>query len=358
MQLTDLQADPALFQHEIAIPTGSGPRRFGDVMAAFQQERFQAVNPSLLAVANHESPPIPRVWDERSKGGSKDTDWSVSLLWLLAFCRRQLRIQVGAYSQSQADEVRLIVKAILRINSPVNNTLRQLISVQGQRIVNRRTDSVCEILTSDSLGRHGSRPDLVLLNELTHQPDASFAETMLDNADKMPNGLVVIVTNSGFSPSWQLDWKATFAASSRWCVLEFSEPAPWVSKASLAESQKRNSAGRYARLWMGQWVSDTGDALDQADIKACFTRSKPMTGSEPGYVFVAGLDIGIRKHATAFTIIAKHVGFSEEKRTPQRLTDIQQAMIDSGFADAPPDEIEETYVEPTHRLRLAHTDPC
>ncbi|MEQ8790250.1 MAG: terminase large subunit [Pirellulaceae bacterium] len=355
MILRQLQANPAVYQADLHVPTGSGPRRFGDVMADFQRERFALVNPSLVAVTKHEPPPVPRVWDERTKGASKDTDAAVNLLWLLAFSRRPLRIQVGAYDQSQADEVRLITKGIVRTTGPLNNFLAQVIDVQSDKIVNKRTDSTCEILTSDKLGSHGSRPDVVLLDELTHQKDKAFAETLLDNLDKMPCGLAIIATNAGHDPSWQLDWKRTFAASDRWRILEYNQPAPWITASALAESAKRNSAGRYARLWKGQWVSDTGDALDASDIDNCFTRSGPMLGDEPGYVFAGGLDIGLKKHATGFVVVGKHIGWSEEKPKPPRvLSDLQRALIENGHAEEPIDEPEYAWHEPTHRLRLAH----
>jgi hypothetical protein len=123
MNLRKLQSNPAAFQADLHVPTGGGARRFGDVMADFQRERFALVNPSLLAVTQHKPPPVPRVWDERTKGASKDTDWAVNLLWLLAFSRRPLRIQIGAYDQSQADEIRLIVKGIIHTDGPLNQFL-------------------------------------------------------------------------------------------------------------------------------------------------------------------------------------------------------------------------------------------
>jgi hypothetical protein len=356
VNLRKLQSVPDAFQSDIHLPTGSGSRRFGDCMADFQRERFALVNPSLVAITKHEPPPVPRVWDERTKGASKDSDWAVNLLWLLAFSRRALRIQIGAYDQSQADEIRLIVKGILRAEGPVNRFLSQVIEVHSDKIVNKRTDSACEILTTDKLGSHGARPDVVLINELTHQKDKGFAETLLDNLDKMPLGLGIIATNSGHDPSWQLEWKRTFAQSSRWTVLEYNRPAPWVSEEALAESAKRNSAGRFARLWKGQWVSDTGDALDSTDLDACFTRQGPMDGSEPGYVFVGGLDIGLKKHATGFVVCGKHVGWLEEKPQPApKLTTRDQAMIELGITEPPVVEPDTIYHEPTHRVRLAHT---
>lgn len=355
MNIPELAADPALFQRDLYIPTGTGSRKFGDVMAPFQKERFKIINPSLLAVARHESPPIPRLWDERTKGSSKDTDHAANLLWLLAFCRRPLRIQVGAYDAQQAGEVRLIVKDILRIPRPLNRLLADMIEVKADRIVNRRTDSTCEILTTDSLGSHGSRPDVVLIDELTHQRSAEFAETLMDNADKMPASLVIIATNSGFDPSWQLEWKKTFAGSPRWRVLEYRDTPPWITRESLREAERRNSRNRFLRLWRGLWVGDTEGALDDGDVENCVTQTGPMTGDEPGWLFAGGLDIGLRKHSTGFVVIGKHVGHVEEVEKPkvQRPGTIN-AMIDLGMIDEPAEETEEIYHEPTHRLRLAH----
>lgn len=352
--LHELQADPSLFQSSVHIPTGSGSRAFGDVMAEFQRDRFTIINPSLLAVAHHQQPPVPRIWDERTKGGSKDSDYAVSLLWLLAFSRRCLRIQVGAYDAQQADEIRLIVKAILKINSPVNNFLNAVVDVQTNRILNNRTESTVEILTTDRLGSHGARPDVVLINELTHQQDSGFAETLLDNLDKMPNGLGIIATNSGFDPSWQLQWKRTFAASERWRVLEYNQPAPWISQSALQESERRNSTGRFLRLWRGQWVSDTGDALDSTDIENSITQTAPMTGNEKGWLFVAGLDIGIKKDATGLVLVAKHVGHTEQKQKEVKISSHRRTLIEAGLSEEPEPEYQTTYHEATHRLRLAY----
>ncbi len=38
-------SDPAKFQDELVIPSGHGPKRFGDCMADFQRERFAEINP-------------------------------------------------------------------------------------------------------------------------------------------------------------------------------------------------------------------------------------------------------------------------------------------------------------------------
>jgi hypothetical protein len=355
MDLREYQSHPVGFQQNIYIPTGRGPRKFSDVMEGFQEERFAAVNPSLLAVSRNESPPVPRVWDERTKGGSKDTDWGINILWLMAFSRRPLRIQVGAYDQQQADELRLIVKGILKIDRPLNRFLNEVIDVQQTRIVNTRTESTTEILTTDRLGSHGSRPDVVLINELTHQSDRGFAETLLDNLDKMPCGFGIVATNAGFDPSWQLDWKRTFAKHRRWLMLEFTKTPHWIGKDGLQEAEQRNSPGRFRRLWRGEWTGNTEGALDGGDIDACVCQTDPMEGDEKGWMFVGGLDIGIQKHATAFVVVGRHVGYCEEIERPKsQLSSTARAMIDLNLMEEPEeDEGESIYHEGTGRLRLA-----
>lgn len=355
MNPAELQKDPAKFQHEIWLPTGSGTRQFGPSMASFQRRRFSAINPSLLAVAKGDKPPIPRFWDERTKGASKDSDHAVNLLWLLAFSKRPLRIQIGAYDSDQADEIRQIIKSILRLHKPLNRFLSQLVDVQSSQIINRRTESHCEILTSDKLGSHGSRPDVVLVNELSHQPNREFASTLLDNLDKMPYGLGIICTNSGFDPSWQLEWKRAFQDSDRWKVFSFNRPAPWIDSDAMAESRRRNSASRFSRLWQGVWSSGNGDAIDACDIDACVTQTEPMTGNEQGFVFFGGLDIGIKKHASAFVVVAKHVGYTEE-RPPKRhrLSTTQQVLYEAGLWQPPEPEDDSIFHPGTGRLRLAH----
>jgi len=205
------------------------------------------------------------------------------------------------------------------------------------------------------MGSHGARPDVVILDELTHQRDKDFASTLLDNADKMPCSLVVVVTNAGFDPSWQLDWKRTFGTQRRWRILEYAGRPPWISKAAIAEAEVRNSPNRFLRLWRGVWTSDTETALSPADVQASVTMESGMDGTEPGWVFVGGLDIGLAKHSTAFVVLGMHVGHLEQLAGPERqVSSTARALIDAGLADEPePDEPESVHHQGTNRLRLA-----
>jgi hypothetical protein len=306
--LTRYSGDFPAFAADLHVPLGAAAGRLGDNWAEFQQRDFEVLGSSLMAVARGQVAPIRRFWIERTKGGSKDSDVAVAMLWLLAFAHRTVRIQVGAYDREQASELRYIIRAILGIDAPLNKLLNEVVEVQQHRIVAHagtpgRTESVCEILTTDAFGSHGSRPDIVIANELTHVQSEAFMQTLLDNADKIPHALVIIATNSGEIGSWQEKWRDIARESDRWHVSVLNTPAPWVSEADLAESQKRNPPHRFNRLWKGIWSSGEGDGLNPQDIAACTTLKGPQHPKDDR-IYLAGLDLGINRDHSGFVILA------------------------------------------------------
>jgi phage terminase large subunit-like protein len=301
-------------------------------MAEFQRQRFASIVPALKAIAAGEAPAIGRHWWEATKGASKDSDLACCLLWLLAFTSRPLAIQIGAADQDQADELRKAAKAILRLNP----WLAQRVEVQNWRIACKATASDAEIIAADTAGSHGARPDVLILNELSHVTKWEFAENLMDNASKVPQGLVVIATNAGFigTPAWK--WRELARTSPRWNFNCYDRPSPWLDDAEIEEARRRNATARFNRLWHGVWASGSGDALDPTDIDAAIDpKLAPMFGSiwrvpetndrdsllprleavpefppEPpqeergSYSFVAGLDLGIKHDHSALVVLA------------------------------------------------------
>lgn len=337
------------------VPTGAGARRFGDCMADFQAERFAALNPSLVAVATGAEPPCRRFFIEATKGASKDSDLAVCLLWLLAFSPRCLRIQIGAYDQDQAGEIRLIVRQLLRIDAPLNRAIASLVEVRADAIENTRTGSRAEILTTDSKGSHGSRPDVVIVNELSHIGDKEFAETLLDNADKCPRGIVVCATNSGWSDSWQAEWRAAAVASPRWFVHEYQRPAPWISTDDLADSQRRNPPARFQRLWHGIWTAGEGDAIDGGLIDQAFCLSGPHDAPKPGYAYILAVDLSITRDSTCAIVLGLDCGWSRDlPGKPRPRHRLHDALVDLGYSDIEDEpEIESEFLGGSRNIELA-----
>ncbi len=299
-QIKRYSAAPLAFIAELMIPGARGPVRFGDAMADFQRETFAALAPALLAVACGSKPPIGRYWIERTKGGSKDSDLACAILWLVAFTRRPLTGQVGAADADQADELRRAAVAILRLNP----WLEQRVEIRASEVRSHATESIVEIIAADKAGSHGARPDVLILNELSHVTRQEFAENLLDNAAKVPHGLAIIATNAGFTDTWQERWRAIAKTSGRWAFHQFTQPAPWLDPAEIAEAERRNSRSRYLRLWWGVWSTGGGDALDADDLAAAFdATARPLISTEPEFGFAAGLDLGIRRGHAAITVL-------------------------------------------------------
>ncbi len=293
--------DPAAFQAALIIPSARGTAKFGDVMGDFQKERFAGINPALLSISQGNKPEFGRHWWEATKGASKDSDLAVCLLWLLAFSKRPLTCQVGAADMDQADELRKAAKDILRLNE----WLATRIQLQAMKIVCKANGSECEIIAADVAGSHGARPDVLILNELSHVTKQEFAENLMDNAAKVPHGLAVIATNSGFEGTWQERWRAIAIDSPRWKTHIYSRPAPWLDDDEMAEAKRRNSHARFMRLWWGVWASGAGDALDAEDLQAAiFPLLKPTTTRDPEWFYVGGLDLGIKHDHSALVVLA------------------------------------------------------
>jgi len=295
------QTDPMAFIEALVIPSGRGAKRFGDCIADCQRERFAELIPALMAVAKNEKPPFGRYLWEATKGNSKDTDAALCLLWLLAFTKRPLACQIGAADQDQADEMRQIMKGVLRLNE----WLAKRIEILSWKIVCKATHSECLILAADVHGSHGARPDVLILNELSHVQKQEYAENLMDNAAKVPHGLALIATNAGFTGTWQSRWREIALTSpDRWKVNIFDRPSPWLDEKEIAEAKRRNSRSRYMRLWHGVWASSAGDALDADDIAAAINRNlRPLQVGQPGWFYVGGLDLGVTQDHSALIVI-------------------------------------------------------
>jgi hypothetical protein len=117
---------------------------------------------------------------------------------------------------------------------------------------------------------------------------------------------MVVISNAGFADSWQWGVREAARTDPAWIFSRLDGPvASWITPARLAEQARMLPAVAYARLWLNQWSSGGGDALTPADIAAAFALDlAPMTGQEPGCLFVAGVDLGLKRDASAVVVLA------------------------------------------------------
>lgn len=306
-QYRKLSADSfMLFCRGIYIKAQNGKKRFERVMASFQRDTFEELAPSLEALRDGRMPDKRRWWIERTKKASKDADLAVMIAWLVAFPTRPFYGQIGAADRGQAGIVRDRLSDLLFYN-PWLNEMMELIGNEIRSKVlrpNGKPLALIDIESSDVTGSHGGTPDILIVNELSHITRFEFAETMLDNADGVAQGMVIIATNAGYKNTKPWQWRCAAISSPEWSVHILSQAAPWHTEKTLQEAKKRNSKSRFARLWKGDWVAGGGDVFDEVDIDKIFSLPYPTKfAPESGWDYLAGLDLGISNDHAGFVVL-------------------------------------------------------
>jgi phage terminase large subunit-like protein len=299
------EVDFLTFVRGLRIASQSGPKVFENCMALFQRICFEELASSIQALRDGRMPEIRRWWIERTKKASKDADLAIIVVWLLAFARRPFYVQVGAANKIQAAIVKERIVHLLHWNPWLNDLIEVVQwNVRSKKITSGGTPLAhLDILSSDAAGAHGGTPDLLVVNELSHVAKFEFVETLLDNADGVAQGMVIVATNAGFKGSKAEKWRNIALASEDWATHVLSKPAPWHSAATIKQAQMRNPYSRFLRLWKGMWVSGKGDALPENHIERCFTLDGPAFEPHKGVVYVAGLDIGVSHDHSGLVVL-------------------------------------------------------
>lgn len=299
---------PVAFRSDLIVDVDGVARRFGDVQDDWQKADFAALDPALMRCNGRSKAPTQmRGWFERSRGHSKTSDLAFTCVYALAFATRPLRGYCYAADKGQANLLRDAMQTVIRLNP----WLGSILTVEAHRVVNSAKGhpghgGTLTIEASDVASSFGILPDLIIADELTHwQGDGSLWHSLISSAAKRSNCLMVVISNAGFCDSWQHAVREAARADEAWIFSRLDGPqASWLSQKTLAEQKRMLPAVAYARLWLNQWASGGGDALTPADINAAFIDGlEPMTGTEPDFNFVAGVDLGLTRDGSAIVVL-------------------------------------------------------
>ncbi len=303
--LQRMAQDPAVFRQHLRIDADVGPTPFRP--DPWQAADFQATDPAWRRVAGQSvEGGLNRAYMERARGHSKTGDLAMMTTWALAFSPRRLSGVAGAADRDQAQ---LLRHAIDRL-AATNPWLRSLLDVQQWRVVNTKTGSELTILSCDAPTSYGLTPDFIAIDELTHWKSRDLWDSLISAAAKRARCLVVVISNAGLGigESWQ--WKAREACrtDAAWYFSRLDGPrASWITADRLAEQRRLLPGSAYARLWLNEWQSGLGDALEEACIAAALAKGvEQQSGKESGWRYGAGLDLGLKKDRSAFVIVGQH----------------------------------------------------
>ena len=338
MNPRELQADPSKFRDFLKIDADGKTVRLGAVLDDWQRDDFEALDPAWKKIVGQSKESgTNRAWLERPRGHSKTTDIAASVSYALFASRRQIR---GVCAAADAEQAGLIKKAIDSM-CRLNPWLDSILEVQNSRVVNKNTGSELEIITSDSASSYGKLVDFVVCDELTHWRTNALWVSLASTAAKRGQCILLVITNAGFETEWQFELREAIKVIPKWYFSRLEGPKPAGSLEDRLDEQRRLLPTiDFNRLWLNIWGKASGNALEEADIEAAVTLSGPITEPEKGWKYVAGLDIGLRRNASALVVLGKHVGYRIEREKRQRLTARKRMLIDAGVIDEPePDYI-------------------
>lgn len=303
MKLLDLQRAPAVFRSALLIDTDGGPQPLADALDDWQDADFRALDSGWqrAIVGSKQQAEYQRAWLERPRGHSKTLDLAVMAAWALFASRRRLS---GIAAAGDQDQARLLRDAVGRLVY-VNPWLAEIIEVQNYRVINPNTGSTLEIISSDAPTSYGLTPDFVVADEVTHWKKRDLWDSLISSAAKRSTCMFVVIANAGLQDDWQWETREAVRTDPNWYFSRLDGPqATWITSDRLTEQERLLPSIAYRRLWLNEWTTGGGDALAQDIIRAAFVPDlKPHTRPVSGYEYVAGLDLGVSRDASAVCIL-------------------------------------------------------
>ncbi|HWB13409.1 MAG TPA: terminase large subunit [Pirellulales bacterium] len=346
---------PAAFRNALLIDDNGTVRKLGECLDPWQRQDFEALDHAWRRVAGHSvDGGCQRAWLERPRGHSKTGDMAVMVTWVLLASRRKLTGVCAAGDEEQAGFLRQAIEKLCGLN----RWLGDVLDVQKAAIVNRRTGSELKVITSDAPTSYGLTPDFVVADEVTHWKKRDLWDSLFSAAAKRRNCLLLVICNAGFGDSWQWELRESIRADQDWYFHRLNGPlASWIDERRLAEQRRHLPSIAFDRLWLNIWTCGAGDALREQDIQFALSGEiAPPTGPERGWVYVAGLDLGLTRDASALAVVGRHVGYTERQEPERRrLPSTLAAMVELGLTNVAGTDSQPVYtrVSGTGRIRLA-----
>lgn len=294
------------FCGDMVVQVGGKFRRFRDVWDDEQQKLIGKLSPSAYAVIRGDVPPTKRFYVSATKGYGKDMIATLFLTFVLMFAQRPTKSQLLANKQAQANEPLDIMRGILWADGPLNRMAASVIELQNYRVVSHqgtsRPESIIEVLTCDRQA-HGSRPDILVANELSHIEDELHFRTADDNLAKCPHGLGLILSNAGFVGSWQHAVHEQMLADPLFDCTVIKHPAPWIDAKVLAHKERTDPPSRFRQYYWGEWMPPTGDVLPTSLInRAVVYECELSQYDRGGYTFFAAADLSTTTNRSGLTV--------------------------------------------------------
>jgi hypothetical protein len=200
-------------------------RSLRDHLEAWQLRDLEALDAAWLRLSGR-SPPtlsgptVRRAWIERPRGHSKTTDMAVQLTWVLKHARSRVQGLAAAADREQGALILRAANDLIASNPELCGDLKSL----RDSLVNVKTGSRLDVLSSDVASSYGQLPDFVICDELCHWERPDLWYSLLSSAAKKPDCVLAVLTNAG--------------------VGHGSMPQPWTSNDGCCRRRSSRGCGK------------------------------------------------------------------------------------------------------------------
>ncbi|MBX3450393.1 MAG: terminase [Planctomycetaceae bacterium] len=213
-----------------------------------------------------DAPKVRRAWIERPRGHSKTTDMAVQLTWVLKHARSRVQGLAAAADREQGALILRAANDLIASNPELCDDLKGL----RDSLVNVKTGSRLDVLSSDVASSYGQLPDFVICDELCHWERPDLWYSLLSSAAKKPDCVLAVLTNAGVGQGWQWQAREAARASPGWHFSSLAgSQAPWIDAAALDEQRRLLPPAVFARLWENRWQHSDGEFVTLAEAEAC-----------------------------------------------------------------------------------------
>jgi hypothetical protein len=301
-QMSVCAADPKLFRQHLTIESN------GKLVAfrpdPWQLNDFGAMDAAWLhCIGRGPKPAKMRSWILRPRGHSKTSDQAVMMCWALFAAQRPIRGVAAAADRDQGAIVKDAMASIIR----ANGWLGQLLEVQRDCVINLKTGSRLDVISSDVASSWGLLVDFVCADEVTVWEREDFFSSLLSTVAKKDNAVMVCIANAGYDQHFAARLDAVIREDPAWHHSHLpGSQASWISAETLAEQRRLLPPLVYSRLFDNVFSKGSSDALLDSDIQAALKKLEgPMETREKGFNFALGVDLGISRDHAAIVLVGR-----------------------------------------------------
>lgn len=324
-----MTADPGALALTAALVLEDG-RRWGEAAEPWQWDDAKAVLSGRR--------PRWHYW-LRARGMSKTTDAAaLALVLLIESAPPRSRSYVYA---SDAQQASLLLDALGGLAE--RSRLLGLVEIGARSVTCRASGATLTVESSDSASAFGTRPWLVIADEVALWPDtpnhARLWASIISGLAKVRGSRLLVLTSAG-SPSSPAHKRWQAALDGRhWRASLTPGPSPWWSAEDIEAARRDLTPTEFGRYIECRWIEGDEALATAEDVAAC-TGAHRVLEPVAGTRYVMGLDIGTRRDSTVLTVghlemtaagrktvIDRVLRWTGTRTEPVSLSDVERAIL-------------------------------